>query len=668
MKDPRSLFTKVLSLKPCFLDDTPPLDVNPSQWQAIIHKGSHLLIVAGPGTGKTHTLTYRIAYCIKYLKSEKRILAITFTNKAAEEMYQRLQNHVDSIDRYAKVGTFHYLCLQLLRKYSEHTDLPENFRIATDQEIDMAIKRIASEKKSKKRRQIQEQISFYKSLNFRQTPPDMVERYNGILRQYGLLDFDDLLLYTYRLFSAKEDILHEVRETYPFIFVDEYQDINDIQNALLKMLVGDGNVMTAIGDPHQAIYGFRGADVRYFESFTGDFPGAKVLSLADNYRSAQNILSASGQVISKIKSHHVPALTAKMYQEGRLSIHQAATDKAEAEYVVHHIEKMVGGMSMFSQDSGRVQGDEEGVHTFGDIAVLYRLNSQRLALIEAFDHLGIPFQIAGDRSLLEQPGMAEIITLLNLAWNISCTPTMVRRLLETTIAGWHALQGKRIVEIWEAQRRNIRLEDLACLVDQERLFDDSTILLQLTQYIKEINALRHIFQTEDYRSAISSLKEFSVGGTLLSSHKSTQEHWQKLIQLSLAFDHPDELLDYLTLQRSEDNLSRSEKVSFMTMHAAKGLEFPVVFLVGCEQNIIPLNLEGLSSNKEEERRLFYVAMTRAKQRLYMIAAKKRFLYGKVYNHPLSEFLTDIEEELKTYEPSSYKPGRRKKDDQQLSLF
>ncbi|MCA9406850.1 MAG: ATP-dependent helicase, partial [Candidatus Omnitrophica bacterium] len=300
----------------------------------------------------------------------------------------------------------------------------------------------------------------------------------------------------------------------------------------LKQLAGPQNRITAIGDPNQAIYGFRGSDVRFFETFTEDFSPSEVFHLSDNYRSAKNLLSASGQVMSAGGNASIFELTANIYAQGRLIIHAVPTEKAEAEYVVHQIEKLVGGTSMFSQDTGRVETEEEGERTFGDIAILYRLNSQRYALQKALDRSGIPYNV-----------------------------------------------------------------------------------------------------------------------TVKKTDSSLEEDWQG--QYSKA---------------DEGAVVDSEKVSLMTLHASKGLEFPVVFIVGCENRLLPLNVGGMMSDIEEERRLFYVGMTRAKERLYIIRAKQRILYGQKAQHDPSPFLADIEEGLKEYEKIVSMSKSRKKSDLQFDLF
>ncbi len=494
------------------------MNLNPSQSHAVNHEGSHLLIVAGPGTGKTHTSICRIVKFLKELKESQKILAVTFTNKAAHQMQERLQKISPGSFEKIFIGTFHQFCLSLLRQYSKHTNLPQDFRVGEPQEIEALVKSLWPDMTASQRSKILEEISQLKS---RVSSPqeDFLTQYNQFLRANNLLDFDDLLLETLKCLQGNPGVLREIQATYPFIFIDEYQDINEVQHALLKILIGENNFLTAIGDPHQAIYGFRGSDVRFFESFVKDFKGACILTLEDNYRSTANLLKASSQIIQKSSDFKAPALVAKIYKQGRLIIHQTPTDKAEAEYVVHQIEKLVGGTSMFSRDSGRVNSGEEGQYGFGDIAVLYRLNALNRPLKEAFERSGIPYQISGENS--------------------------------------------------------------------SPVADESYQL-------------------------------------------------------------------------------RVDKVSLLTLHASKGLEFSVVFIVGCEENLLPLMLESLKTDPEEERRLFYVGMTRAKERLYLIHAQKRFLFGRLTHNAPSVFLKDIEEDLKEYEQAS-KIKRRPKE-AQLTLF
>ena len=520
---------------------TKPTDLNEAQWQAVSYDGSHLIIVAGPGTGKTHTLTYRILQLLSVLKPDQNILAITFTNKAAQEMRERLEAKIPQLWRKVNVATFHRFALGLLREFSEHTPLPKDFQIALPEDIQGFLEQIFPKEAPSHRRQIVQDISLMKSTQLVIDANEDYQRYHRFLRSKGLIDFDDILREALILLG-NEEVACQVRQKYRYIFVDEYQDINLVQNALLKTLVRQGVLLTVIGDPNQSIYGFRGSQVKLFHRFEEDFCGAAKLYLTENYRSTVNLLSASSQVIQKSPALEVPEAVAKIYDQGRLVIHEAATDRAEAEYVAHQIEQLVGGLSMFSQDSFRVETYRMAHRSFGDIAILYRLNVQKNAIVEALEHLGIPY-------------------------TVSCN-------------------------------LKVKKEDIQGM-DQDK--KDEILLQQF-----------------------------------------------------------EEILPY-----------NIEKVSLLTLHAAKGLEFPVVFIIGCEAKLLPLDIQAMKGDPQEERRLFYVGMTRAKEHLYLTRSSRRQLFGQTFFNPPSIFLVDIEEDLKAYENSKLRRKFRKSDaaeKQQLKLF
>ncbi|MBI3601293.1 MAG: ATP-dependent helicase [Candidatus Omnitrophica bacterium] len=480
--------------------------LNDSQWKAVCHTGAHLLIVAGPGTGKTHTITRRIAHMIPSLKPNQKVLAITFTNKAAQEMQGRLLALGVPLNK-ALVGTFHAFCLKLLRDHWQETALPKDFKVAIPQDIQGFDKAVL------------ERIGLMKSTRLVIEGDNEYKTYQRYLRKNNWIDFDDILREALALLE-NEDIAHQVRACYRHIFVDEYQDTNIIQNALLKILTQEGTLLTAIGDPNQSIYGFRGGNVALFGRFKDDFPGVRELTLQENYRSASNLLAASCQVMGGLE------LLAKLDAKGKLVTHEAASDAAEADYVTSQIEKMVGGMDMLSARGA--------YRSLGDIAILYRLNAERHVIGQALEHLGIPYQVSQK-------------------------------------------------------------------VPKPAGYSDEAVLGQF-----------------------------------------------------------EEELDY-----------NVEKVSLLTLHAAKGLEFPVVFIIGCEAKLLPLDIHAMKGDPQEERRLFYVGMTRAREHLYLTRARRRQLFGQTWFNPPSPFLADIEEDLKVYENSKPRRGPRKSEEaekQQLKLF
>ena len=568
-----------------------PQGLNTAQRHAADHAGGHLLIVAGPGTGKTHTLTYRIARLSHELQSGQRALAITFTHKAAEELQERLSKFSPDLRQKVFVGTFHSFCLTYLREHIHDTDLSKGLNIATTHDLE----RLAGELwPDVPKRQIKKKLHAVMERKTRGSGGEIsgeVAAYNAILRDNALLDYDDLLLEAGKL-------LFRARKTeFAHVFVDEYQDINALQHALLKEFVRLGATLTAIGDPHQAIYSFRGADVSFFERFAQDFKGATILSLPDNYRSAPNLLKASGQIVAR-ETPLICAVTADLYQQGRLTVYDAPTDKVEAEYVVHQIEKMVGGTSMFSQDSGRVTTTPSVARSFKDIAVLYRLNAQKNVLEEALARQGIPYQTSDDRPFAELAPVFELVVLLKNLWDPG------------------VLNG-----------------DLQALMDR----------------LPQTAAGEKIFK---------------------DSRPAWRKNVERFVRMAKRFDHAEEFLDYLVLQQPEDAIERRvENVNLLTLHAAKGLEFPVVFIVGCEQNLLPLAIANMVSDPQEERRLFYVGMTRAKEVLYLTHARRRRLFGQSMSNLPSPYLNDIEHQLKEYD--SAQPPRRRKDkpgSSQLEFF
>ena len=662
--------TAVASVSDVQIGNQLPEKVNAAQWRAVTHAGGHLLIVAGPGTGKTHTLTMRIAHVVQCFDPGGDILAITFTNKAAEEMQQRLQPRLQDENIVVTATTFHSFCLHFLRMHRDAARIPADFNIATERDIEQTLKACWPEASAAERKKRKLTISAWKArADFTEISED-VEQYNQALRAQGLLDFDDLIVEALYLLQNDTKIHKATRATYPYIFVDEYQDINAAQHALLLALTGEKTLVTAIGDPNQAIYSFRGSDAGFFARFTEDFPGAKVMQLGDNYRSGQNILSASGQVIARNSLGELPALTAKIAQSGQLTLHETASEDAEAEYIVHCIEKLVGGTSMFSQDSGRVLSEKDSEVSFGDIAVLYRLNSQRKALEEAFARSGIPYQVSGDKPLVAQPGVSHILTVLQLAGAMPVPVERVSALMHELIDGVGEQTTTALFADDQSTSEQITFERLLQRVAGKKagLGRAATAIQAFIQDITDLQA-----RLGDVGIAATLQHLFVLGGwqRKLSQDERLAQAWQRLSRLALLCSGLREFIDELHLQRANDALdARAERISLMTLHAAKGLEFPVVFIAGCEQNLLPLQLDGYASTIDEERRLFYVGMTRAKEQLFLLRAKKRTLFGKTRDTAPSPFWADIEDALKMYDVSSVRKAKRDKKTvaNQMDLF
>ncbi len=612
--------------------------LNPQQQEAVHCTDVPLIIVAGPGTGKTRTLTYRIAYLITEKGvAPENILAITFTNKAAEEMAQRLSNLLDQeVVKRIIIKTFHAFGTMILREAGQPLGLSSQFAICSDHERQALIKKLYPDLKTKAIHQTLEQISNAKNQLLPPSSPqvkteydpqfvEIYRNYEAALQKHHMLDFDDLITQAVCLFETHPETLAKYRQRFLWISVDEYQDINFAQYQLLQLLTSRATNICAIGDPDQAIYGFRGADRTYFLKFQEDFPQANILHLSQNYRSTQLILDASAQVIEKSPAKERVKIWSDFLDRTRLEVYHAASERAEAEYTVHEIEKMVGGTSYFSIDSERVTDDDTQLgHTFADFAVLYRLSAQSQPLIEAFQRSGIPYQTIRQTPLVEYKEIRTVLACLWFLYNPNVTFPLEQ------IASKN--QAQTIISFLST------IEDRA---------------------IAPVPVL------------IEQIQQFLADRSMISFDKKGNERLQQLRRRAIPYEnHLAEFLESMALQKETDLYDpRADRVTLMTLHAAKGLEFPVVFIVGCEENLLPYHRHDEEPDIEEERRLFYVGMTRAQKRLIFTYAKSRYLFGQQMNNPPSRFVDDIEQALKEMkEASRRKPIPEKPDQFQLKLF
>ena len=663
--------------------------LNDEQRAAVHCVDRPLIIAAGPGTGKTRTLTVRIAHIVRTLGAQpESILAITFTNKAAGEMGERLAGLLGSgMAQRLTIKTFHAFGAHLLRRYGESLGLPSDFAIPGESDRLALLRQTRPDLSEAQAARYLDAISSAKNRLVTADAPEMdaelaglfadgedagsidaagvYRAYDAALRAAHLLDFDDLLLLAVRLCEEHAGILDEIRATYRWISVDEYQDVNLAQYRLLRLLAGDGANLCVIGDPDQAIYGFRGADHRYFLSFQQDFPGARLLALRQSYRSPQSLLDAAAQVISHNPDRAAVELWSEFVEQVKLDIHHAPTDRAEAETIVHRIEQMVGGSSLFSLDSGRVDESAAGERSFGDFAVLYRLGAQARLLVEAFERSGIPYQVAGATSWLQR---ADVRPILDCLWLLQSPRSRLHRARILAAAGvdftqaWQFAQdGETPIPAWlrgvgEKTRGGARRQRLLRLAD-----------------------LWEGWQAETSGAVSDLIRCIEAAWAELEAPKANAGEQERMQQLArFAAPYGADLAGFLetvSLQSEADAFDpRAERVTLMTLHAAKGLEFPVVFIAGCEEGLLPYlpESERRSDNVadvEEERRLFYVGMTRAGEKLILTAARRRFLFGKQAELPLSRFVSDIEAALLEIQEHAARPQRRPRtDDLQLTLF
>ena len=554
-----------------------------------------LLIVAGPGSGKTRTLTHRIAHLVTgHAVPPSGCLAVTFTRRAAGEMRERLRILLPEAWEQVPLHTFHSLGLSILQEHWNAAGLQRGFRIASEDER----VRLLRDALGVSERQARGRLSAISHARRTGTPPadealsDAIEAYQGGMDTRNWCDFDDLVIRAADALESSPAIRVQYRRRYPWVSVDEYQDVDEQQVRLVRQLVPpDGNVC-AIGDPDQAIYGFRGADLRFFSEFRRDFPGAKVVRLNRNYRSDRNIVALSSQVMARSGSAAPGAPSSIPVVEDAadlITIHEAPTEKAEAEFVVQSLEQTLGGHSFFSIDSGRsVDGTGHDL-SFSDFAVLYRTEAQAAALAEALQRSGMPFQQRSHRHLMEHPGVSALIDALREAPGSG----PVGERLEAAGAG---AEGPDAV-----QRREAR------------------------------ELLRPLADT--------------------------------------CGDNLERFLSALTLGTEIDTWDpRADRISLLTLHAAKGLEFPVVYITGCEKGLLPLTWGRPDpATVDEERRLFYVGVTRAMTKLYLCRAKKRLWRGRVRELPPSPYLADVEERL-LERRRARSPAKQRQRDDQLKLF
>ena len=634
------------------------LNLNVSQQAVVKSNDRHLIIMAGPGTGKTRTITHRITS----LMNEKnipphRILAVTFTQKAALEMKNRLANR--NKNTLPVVATFHSLCLNILE---EECFKNQSYRVLNEHEQDLCLlsaynrfhdtKALPSRKQAKKWIETAKQncLSLDDDLSTITDNPhffEIYQAYDGVLNKYQSMDFEDILFQTIQLFQNNRAVQDKWRRQFSYIFIDEYQDVNNSQYQLLQCLMANDTNLCVIGDPDQAIYGFRGSDVSYFQRFMVDFVDATSVYLSQNYRSTETILSVSEQIIS---AHSLQKDRKRLFSgikgASKINIIETTSEQAEATMIVQTLEQLMGGLSYFSMDSNWVdataQSDNFG---FSDFAVLYRTHDVGQSIAEAFERSGIPYHMAfKKRQNLRIQTMISLLRLISGDCRIlDMEPLLLffdQTLGEQNLLAIHQwIEGILIQPFNLQQMINLPCDTLSPT--------NCNFWKNFVQFSKELaNTLEHKNIAQCIQSILN-LKEFA------NISVNDQSYFDRMITIASHLDNNYyQFFAQVSLLQDIDVIpDHVEKVSLMTMHASKGLEFPVVFIVGCEDRIIPFARYGETLTSEminEERRLFYVAVTRAKEMLYCSYAKTRTAFGKRHEQAISIFLKDIEQDLIAY--------------------
>ncbi len=591
--------------------------LNPNQKQAVTHTGTPLLLLAGAGSGKTRVLTHRAAFFVQEgLAKPKEILLLTFTNKAAEEMKVRMNKLLGITDDKSQsmfAGTFHSFCCRVLRADGQAIGVPSSFVIYDSNDQENMIKRILLDMDLSTTEFKPSSVLYVieAAKNGFQTPKDLAavsrgfkdtyishiyEKYQQKLSEFHALDFNDLLFKTVELFMQNPEILAKYQEIYKFIMVDEYQDTNQIQYLLTKLIAGKYKQITAVGDASQAIYGWRGADYRNLVGFTNDFKDAKVINLEENYRSTQTILDAANSVISKNSSHPVLKLFTQKKSEDKIKIFEADTEVAEADFVSQKIKFIYENLKI----------------PYKNIAVLYRMNAQSRVLEESFLRSGLPYVLLGGLRFYERAEIKDILAMLRFAND------QADKLSEERVS--KAIGKRRMFSFSE----HIKGLDLAKMTSLEILES----LVVNSDYLKKFDP-----KDEEDQKRIENIKELK---SVATAHSKLSDFLENIALVQQEYSQ----------QEKNKKKENKEGIRLMTLHGAKGLEFEVVFLVGMEEGILPHSRCLIDETQiEEERRLCYVGITRAKDYLYITYANKRLYFGKSSLNEPSRFINDIPQEL-----------------------
>ena len=630
-------------------------ELNDKQYEAVVNTKGPCLVIAGAGSGKTKVLTHKIAYIMQEENAKPwDILAITFTNKAANEMKERIANLVGDNVKDMWVGTFHSICVRILRRFIDRIGFDTSFIIfdTSDQKtlIKNCLKDLAIDDKLFNERSVQSEISNAKNdmlEPFQYTAKAMgdyrkekiatvYELYQKRLKENNAIDFDDIINYTIKILMENPDVLEYYSNKFKYVLVDEYQDTNKAQFTLITLLASKNGNITVVGDNDQGIYSFRGADISNILNFEKDFPGTKIIKLEQNYRCTGNILKAANAVIKNNEVKYAKKLWTEN-EIGKLpKVYLADNEYDEGSYIVERIEHL----------------KREEYYKYSDFAILYRMNTQSRAIEDIFRRENIPYKIIGGLKFYERKEIKDIIAYLRLIQNTSDNLSL-KRIINEPKRGI----GKTSLDSIEELANNEGISMYKIIKDAQQ-YGLNRIYLKSRDFINVIEELRQ--KQKDL--TISELIKLTLKKTgymqALKDEKTIEaenriENLDEFLTVAIEFEEQfaeNTLADFLegiTLSSDLDNMEETEdSVTLMTLHSAKGLEFPVVFLVGMEEGIFPgYKSIGEPKELEEERRLCYVGITRAKENLFLTCSKKRTIFGSTSCNAVSRFLKEIPKEL-----------------------
>lgn len=649
--------------------------LNEKQKQAVKQIEGPVLILAGAGSGKTKTLTHRIAYLIQKKVSPYNILAVTFTNKAAKEMRERVaallgENH-ENRSFMPYMGTFHSICVRLLRQDGEAIGIPKNFVIFDESDrqsaIKQAMKQLFIDEKQFKPSSISNMISGAKNelitpeeyagtatLPAQKVAAQVFPLYERTLIEAGALDFDDLIKRTVSMLSNHASLQKKWSEQFKYIMIDEYQDTNSAQYKLIKLLTNENENLCVVGDDWQSIYSWRGADFRNILNFERDYPKATVIKLEENYRSTKNILDAAHLIITKNEQRSDKQLWTKAGAGSPVQIVQVQSEAHEGESIITKIKTQV----------------DMRLRPYGDFAVLYRTNAQSRALEEVFLKYGVPYKIVGGTRFYDRKEIKDILAYIRLIYQPE-DRTSFLRIVNVPSRGIGARSLEKFFE-W-ASSNNLKLSQALHQAQQCRevsgkaykgLVDLGNLIADLRKQAPESEGVvdsdepgllsllgenKVPLSVSQFVEAVirrTGYLEYLDDGTIQAGERI--ENVKELISVAKEYDSYglDNFLEEVALLTGLDSIDeRADAVTLMTLHAAKGLEFPVVFMAGMEESVFPHSRALFDPNEmEEERRLCYVGMTRAREELFLYHANSRMLYGNSQHNPASRFLSDIDSE------------------------
>ena len=622
--------------------------MNPQQAEAVGTLSGPILILAGAGSGKTRVLTHRIANLIEHGVRPDRILAVTFTNKAAKEMRLRLWKLLQGADTEAPrsfmpyMGTFHGICVRLLHIEHEAADLPQNFTIYDADDQLSLVRRIMRKLNLTSDKTLTPKmalgiISGYQNAGVapadakrdaiypnQKKVAEVFQVYEQEKHAAGALDFDDLLTRTASLLEKNKMVRKKWQEKFQHILIDEYQDTNAVQYKLIKLLVGSERNICVVGDDWQSIYSWRGADFTNILNFERDFPGAKVIKLEQNYRSTGNILAASQKIINQNKTRTDKTLFTEAGDGSPITIEGVQDETSEANYVARTILRL----------------QKERAMSFSDFAVLYRTNAQSSAFEKAFIALKIPYKIIGGMRFYDRKEVKDVLAILKLVMNPHDVVSF-ERIVKNVLSGVGQTSAEKVLA-YLSQHPEVDLEEIGAVIAEIGLTAKARIaVLNVVNFLKEI----HQQELPPVEVVEKAVRHFGFAELLNAGTPEGDERMQNLEVLASnasVYDTMEEFLEDAALLSSADEASEHDTATLMTLHAAKGLEFPVVFIVGLEEGLFPSSRsEGDDERLEEERRLAYVGMTRAMQDLFLTFAGSRYSFsGRNYNMP-SRFLLEL---------------------------